>query len=101
MLQAFAVLALAAVPLLVVGRHAGTEELHPFAAVLCAGVPALVAISVLVLPGLMGLRGQDRKRGPGSRPLGPVGEAQPPMSVNRWIDQVDTARPGPPKNDGG
>jgi Cu/Ag efflux pump CusA len=97
MLQAFAVLAVAAMPLLIVGRHTGTEELHPFAAVLVAGLPALMTVSVLVLPGLVGLRGGERKRGTGPHSPGPMGGADSPMSVNRWIDQVDAPGPGPGK----
>ncbi|HEY3603992.1 MAG TPA: efflux RND transporter permease subunit [Sporichthyaceae bacterium] len=93
MLQAFGVLALGAVPLLAAGRQAGTEELHPFAAVVCAGLPGVALISVLVLPGLVGLRGGDRKRGPGSPSPGPIGSAEAPMSVSRWVARVDPARP--------
>jgi Cu/Ag efflux pump CusA len=101
MLQAFGVLALGAVPLLAAGRHAGTEQLHPFAVVLCAGLPGVALISVLVLPGLVGRRGADRKRGPGSHSPGPIGEAEPPMSVSRWIARVDPARPAGPHSDAG
>jgi multidrug efflux pump subunit AcrB len=101
MLQAFGVLAVGTLPLLVTGRHAGTEQLHPFAAVVCAGLPALLLISVLVLPGLVGRRGGDRKRGPGPHSPDPIGEEDAPMSVSRWIDRVDTSRAGARKTTAG
>jgi Cu/Ag efflux pump CusA len=101
MLQAFGVLAVGTVPLLALGRHAGTEQLHPFAATLCAGLPALALISTLVLPGLVGRRSGDRKRGASSHSPGALREGDPPMSVSRWIAHVDTARPDTRKTNGG
>jgi multidrug efflux pump subunit AcrB len=95
-LQACAVLAVSTVPLLLAGRHAGTEELHEFAVVICAGAIALGAVAVIGLPGLLSRGLPNRKRGRGPRPVGPIGEAEAPMSVTRWIDEVDTPRAGNP-----
>jgi Cu/Ag efflux pump CusA len=89
LLQACAVVVAVAVPWLTTGQRAGTEQLHPFAVVLLGGVVALAAVGVLVLPGLIG---GSARHAAGRQSVSPAGEAMPPMSVSRWIDEVDAGR---------
>jgi Cu/Ag efflux pump CusA len=89
LMQACGVLAVLTVPWLTVGQRAGTEQLHPFAVVLLGGMPALAAVSVLVLPGLIG----NASRGPSDDDRdSPGGEALAPISVSRWIDEIESGR---------
>jgi multidrug efflux pump subunit AcrB len=89
LMQACGVLAVLTVPWLTVGQRPGTEQLHPFAVVLLGGMPALAAVSVLVLPGLIG----NASRGPSDDDRdSPGGEALAPISVSRWIDEIESGR---------
>ncbi|HEY2832518.1 MAG TPA: efflux RND transporter permease subunit [Sporichthyaceae bacterium] len=89
LLQACAVLAVITVPWLMTGQRAGTEQLHPFAVVLLGGIPALAAVVVLVLPGTIG---QSTGRTSEQRAGGSTGAAPAPISVKRWIDEIDAGR---------